>query len=282
MEVTSNRLELKNILASLNANNYAQEVALVPTMGALHQGHLSLIDKALEKTEQVIATIFVNPFQFGANEDFAHYPKDITKDLEMLSKAGVKVVFTPNVGEMYPEGFSTNISIGPLARAFCGAARPEHFDGVCLVVSKLFNLIQPQYGVFGEKDFQQLFIIKKMVSELDMPIKIIGAPTIRNDDGLALSSRNSYLNTQQRKIASQLYARMCTLAEWLQAGMRFKDARAQTCQLLLEDGFSKIDYLDMVDQNSLDCIEIVNSSARLLIALYLDNIRLIDNIKVIT
>src|SRR6204780_4773046 len=183
-------------------------IAFVPTMGNLHSGHISLIEAARRGAQRFVASIFVNPMQFGANEDFAHYPRTASKDAEMLSAAGCDLMFMPDAHEIYPDGFerTTRVEVPELSRILCGQFRPGHFEGVTTVVAKLFNIVEPDIAVFGEKDFQQLTIIRHMVADMCFPIEIVAAPTVREADGLAMSSRNQYLTAAQRTIAPRLYA----------------------------------------------------------------------------
>ncbi|MEM7071307.1 MAG: pantoate--beta-alanine ligase [Pseudomonadota bacterium] len=276
MHIVTNIDDIKPFLDEIAA----KALVFVPTMGALHQGHLSLIEKARQFSPNVVVSIFVNPAQFAAHEDFETYPQTLEQDLELLRKSQVKGVFIPKRSQIYGQKNSTTISVGSMAQQYCGRTRPQHFDGVCLVVVKLFNLFKPDYAVFGEKDFQQLSIIKKIVNELNIDVKIVGCPTVREKSGVALSSRNLRLSKTQMQIAPQLYRRLCDLAKMLQSGMAFKKARAQICLTLRKDGFDKIEYLELINEDTLQSTRHLDATSRLIAAAYLGQVRLIDNIKI--
>lgn len=257
-----------------------QRIALVPTMGALHDGHLSLVRAAQRHADKVVVSIFVNPLQFGPNEDLDAYPRREAADAALLADAGVAMLWAPDVATMYPPGHATRVMVQGLDTMLCGAARPGHFDGVATVVSKLFNQVTPDVALFGEKDWQQLAIIRRMATDLDMGLSIIGVPTVRDADGLAMSSRNAYLTPGQRAQAAALPASMNAAAAALRAG----DAVAATLETararLLAGGFASIDYLDLRDGVTLSSLDTVTPHARLFAAARIGATRLIDNIAV--
>src|SRR6266702_199184 len=221
-----------------------RRVAFVPTMGNLHAGHVSLIDAARRHGERFVASIFVNPMQFGPNEDFAHYPRTPTQDERMLADAGCNLMFMPDVAEIYPNGAerATRVDVPGLSRILCGEFRPGHFEGVATIVAKLFHIVEPDVAVFGEKDFQQLTVIRRMVADLCMPVQVVGAPTVREADGLAMSSRNQYLTPEQRGIAPRIYEILTATAKRLQAGdSEFASMERTGCQMLEGAGL-KPDY----------------------------------------
>lgn len=259
-----------------------ERVALAPTMGALHEGHLSLIRFARARADRVVASIFVNPAQFAPHEDFDSYPRKEAADLEKLESERVDLAFIPPREEMYPEGFATRIVVSGLGEPLCGASRPHFFGGVATVVAKLLNQAQPDIAVFGEKDYQQLIIIKRLARDLDMPVEIIGAPTIREADGLAMSSRNAYLSAEQRKIAPRLYAALREAADRLADGAPTSDVKADARAALEDAGFDRIDYLDI--RRAEDLAEIgpgpLAVPARVFGAVFLGDARLIDNLQV--
>lgn len=256
-----------------------RRVALVPTMGNLHPGHIALLDTAREHADSVIASIFVNPLQFGPNEDFDRYPRTFDDDLAALREAGCAAVFAPDEATLYPHGRDiTQVHVPELGELLCGADRPGHFDGVTTVVSILFHLVQPDAAVFGEKDFQQLQIIRRMVRDLHMPVAVHGHPIARESDGLARSSRNQYLSTEERAVAPQLYATLCELAEALRAGSRDIPAlEAQGVERLRQAGFSPA-YLQVLDPD----LGAPRMPGELLIAAAarLGKTRLIDNLRI--
>ncbi|WP_404365590.1 pantoate--beta-alanine ligase [Sphingomonas sp. MMS24-J45] len=254
-------------------------IALVPTMGALHAGHIALIEAAKRPGRKVVASIFVNPKQFGPNEDLSRYPRKETADLAMLKAAGCDLVWLPPVEVMYPNGFATNISVSGVSDGLDGAARPGHFDGVATVVSKLFNQVQPDLALFGEKDFQQLAVIRRMVSDLDFAIEIQGVPTQRDDDGLALSSRNVYLDAEQRAAAVALPRALGVAAKAIARGDDPDAALATARDTLTAAGFA-VDYVELVDAETLTPGNDAKRDRRLLAAAKLGNTRLIDNLAV--
>ncbi|KUG41508.1 Pantothenate synthetase [Pseudomonas amygdali pv. photiniae] len=266
--------------AVARARSEGKRIALTPTMGNLHSGHAALVAKAAQRADFVVATIFVNPLQFGPNEDLATYPRTLAADQEKLLQAGCNLLFTPSVEEMYPHGMAdqTLVSVPHLSQGLCGASRPGHFEGVATVVSKLFNMVQPDLAIFGEKDFQQLAVIRAMVRDLNMPIQIIGEPTVRADDGLALSSRNGYLNEAQRAAAPALYQAIRQTADAISAGEQDFDALLTSKKQQLEAAGFRIDYLEIRDATSLRPTTAENRDLVILAAAFLGKTRLIDNL----
>ncbi len=256
-----------------------RKIALVPTMGFFHRGHLDLMQTAGRHADEVVVSLFVNPIQFGVNEDLDSYPRDFQRDADLAQQEGVSVLFAPDVDDMYPEGFQTTVSVSSLSRHLCGADRPGHFNGVTTVVSKLFNIVRPDYAVFGQKDFQQLAVIQRMVKDLNMGVEIVAHPIVREKDGLAMSSRNTYLKPEQRKTALSL-SRAIAMAQSL-----FNDGEGQTTVLkrevikeILSFPGTSIDYVEFVNQNTLEPMSIADNRTLLVMAVTIDNhIRLIDN-----
>jgi len=250
-------------------------VALVPTMGALHAGHLALVSRGRALARRVVASVFVNPTQFGPNEDLSRYPRDAGGDRRKLADAGCDLAFMPSVAEMYPDGFAARIDPGPLGETLEGRFRPGHFSGVATVVAKLLLQAAPDVAVFGEKDFQQLLVIRRVVRDLDIPVRIEGAATVRESDGLALSSRNAYLTPEERARAPMLYRTLCEVAR-RHAGGDAGAAEWGACTLL-DAGFAKVDYLEIRDAETLDP-PLPSRAARVLAAARLGRTRLIDNV----
>ncbi len=254
-------------------------VALVPTMGALHDGHMALVDAARRRATRVVASIFVNPIQFGPNEDLARYPRREAADAQMLSDAGVDILWAPTVEEMYPAGFATSVSVGGVSAVLDGAARPGHFDGVATVVAKLFAQVRPSVAMFGEKDFQQLAVVRRMAADLDLGVEVVGVPTQRDDDGLALSSRNLYLDPDERARAVALPRALGEAERGIVRGDAPADAIANALALLTRAGFAP-DYMALVDAETLGD-PVRGRPARLLAAARIGTTRLIDNIPVV-
>lgn len=259
-----------------------KSIGLVPTMGALHEGHLSLVRRAKEENDITVVSIFVNPIQFGPTEDFESYPRDIEGDTEKLGKEGVDIIFMPDIYSMYPERFSTSVEVQKISERLCGAFRPGHFRGVATVVTKLFHVVKPTRSYFGAKDFQQTVVIKQFVKDLDMDIDIIVCPTIREKDGLAMSSRNTYLNKEQRQVATVIYRCLKEASDLVKSGIIDGDHVKGVMQdtLLKEPEVSVIDYAGVYDPLTLDELSEIKGDALLAIALKIGNTRLIDNMLV--
>ncbi|HSX88890.1 MAG TPA: pantoate--beta-alanine ligase [Pseudomonas sp.] len=270
--------ELRAAVAQARAEG--KQIGFVPTMGNLHAGHTALVEKAAQRADFVVASIFVNPLQFGPNEDLDSYPRTLAADQEKLFEAGCNLLFTPDVEEMYPHGMAgqTRVSVAGVSEGLCGASRPGHFEGVATVVTKLFNLVQPDLAIFGQKDFQQLAVIRTLVHDLNMPIQIIGEPTVRADDGLALSSRNGYLNAEQRAAAPALYRSLVQMADAIRRGERDFPALIAAAQAQqLAAGF-RPDYLEVRESNSLRPATKDDRQLVILVAAFIGSTRLIDNL----
>jgi len=255
-------------------------VGLVPTMGALHHGHLSLVDAVAEKVDRVVVSIFVNPTQFGEGEDFDAYPRTEAEDREKLASTAASLVFAPNGAEMYRTGHASTVSVAGLTDRFEGASRPGHFDGVATVVTKLLLQCLPDVAIFGEKDYQQLAVIRRFVADLDIPVEIMGGTLIRESDGLAASSRNAYLNAEERAIAGQFNVILKELVADVAAGTGLRDAESTATEKLLEAGFKAVDYVSIVDSNSLEPIDKIESPARVLAVARIGSVRLLDNMAI--
>ena len=257
-----------------------KQIAFVPTMGNLHAGHAALVEKAAQRADFVVASIFVNPLQFGPNEDLESYPRTLLADQEKLVQAGCHLLFTPDVAEMYPHGTDgqTRVSVAGVSEGLCGASRPGHFEGVATVVSKLFNMVQPDLAIFGQKDFQQLAVIRTLVRDLNMPIQIIGEPTVRAEDGLALSSRNGYLSAEQRDAAPLLYRTLKEMANAIKAGERDYAKLITAAQAQHSAAGLRPDYLEVREANGLRPATVDDRHLVILVAAFTGNTRLIDNL----
>jgi pantoate--beta-alanine ligase len=255
-------------------------IALVPTMGALHAGHMALIEEAKQRADKVVASIFVNPTQFGAGEDLDRYPRREEQDARMLEQAGCDLLWLPSVADIYPQGFATTVHVGGISDRWEGEARPGHFDGVATVVAKLLLSVRPDVALFGEKDFQQLAVIRRMVADLNIPVSIIGVATVREPDGLALSSRNAYLSPDERRRAIALPTALAEAREALLSGATAAAALRGAKQALIDAGFLKVDYLALVDAATLEPLDQPGGEMRLIAAATIGTTRLIDNLAV--
>jgi pantoate--beta-alanine ligase len=274
MKVVETVAELKKLRGKL-----AGPVGFVPTMGYLHEGHLSLVRQARAENTSVAVSIFVNPTQFGPREDFRQYPRDTQRDLSLLRKEGADLVFMPSVDEMYPPGFNSWVEVGGVTERLEGVSRPGHFRGVATVVAKLFNIVQPDRAYFGQKDAQQLIVVQKMAADLNMDLEVVAVPTVREPDGLAMSSRNTYLNTEERRQATVLYQAL-NLAQKLYAGGE-KDAkfiRGKMTELIQEKPLADIDYISIADAKTLEELDELKPPALVSMAVRIGKTRLIDNI----
>jgi pantoate--beta-alanine ligase len=259
-----------------------ERVAFVPTMGNLHRGHIHLVERARELAPRTVASIFVNPTQFGPKEDFAGYPRTLDEDSRQLVAVGLDLLFAPGVAEMYPRPLDemTQVTVPELSGILCGASRPIHFRGVATVVSKLFHMVQPDVALFGEKDWQQLMVIRRLVADLDFPVQIVGVPTVREPDGLAMSSRNGYLTAAERAIAPVLYATLTACAERLGAGERDYDRLANEAKARLAAAGFRPDYFEIRRARDLQLPAEGDTDLRILAAAWLGRARLIDNLAV--
>lgn len=256
-------------------------VGFVPTMGALHEGHLSLVREAVGRTDRVVASVFVNPAQFAAHEDLATYPRQEARDADLLAAAGCHLLYAPAVGEMYPEGATTRVEVGGPADGLEGAFRPQMFGGVALVVAKLFNQVRPDVAVFGEKDWQQLMVVRRMVRDLDMPVEIVGVPTARDGHGLALSSRNAYLSATELETARRLNGVLAEAGAQAAAGEAVGAVEARAADALLAAGFDSVDYVAIRRAEDLSPFDrAVDAPARILAAARVGRTRLIDNMAI--
>lgn len=254
-------------------------IGLVPTMGFFHEGHLSLMRMAGKRAERVVVSLFVNPIQFGPNEDFEAYPRDFDRDCHLAEQEGVDVVFAPEAKDMYQDGFQTTVSIGQITRHLCGASRPGHFDGVATVLAKLFNVTRPDCAVFGEKDYQQLAVIRRMVQDLNMDVEIIGHPIVREADGLALSSRNTYLDKEERAAALCLSRSIEMVRTMAKEGVdRTAELTRQVSEYIQSFSGTDIDYVSFIDRRSLEPVDTVDDNTLLALAVRINGrVRLLDN-----
>ena len=268
--------EVKEIIRDWKKQGYS--IGLVPTMGYLHEGHGSLIERAVKENDKVMVSVFVNPIQFGPNEDLETYPRDFDADLQMIEKLGADMVFHPEPSDMYAPDFSTTISVAGVSENLCGARRPGHFNGVCTVVTKLFNLSEADRAYFGQKDAQQLAVVRRMVRDLNANIEIVGCPIIREDDGLAKSSRNTYLNPDERKAATVLSKALRTGKQMIESGEKNAEVvKSKITEIISKEPLAKIDYVEITDWNSIEPVDIIDRSTLCAIAVYIGKTRLIDN-----
>jgi pantoate--beta-alanine ligase len=279
LQIIKSIRELDNQLQQ--ARRKGMKVALVPTMGFLHEGHLSLVRAANMENDLVVVSIFVNPTQFGPGEDYDTYPRDLENDVIKLQETGIEYIFAPDVEELYPEGYSTFVEVEGITDKLCGHFRPGHFRGVTTIVSKLFNIVRPDRAYFGEKDYQQLIVIKKMVRDLNMPVQIKGLPIIREEDGLAMSSRNRYLNSEERKAATVLYKALQNAKKMVYNGERDADQiKKEMLSFINKEPLVSIDYVSVVDPETLEDLDKIKDSVLLALAVYIGDTRLIDNVLI--
>ena len=276
MRIVHTVREMQQISEGLRGSG--KRIGLVPTMGYLHEGHLALVRKARELADTVVVSIFVNPIQFGPKEDLASYPRDFERDRGLLEREGTDIVFFPEVSEMYPEGFSTYVGVRGLGDHLCGLRREGHFVGVATVVAKLFNAVKPHLAVFGQKDYQQLKIIQRMVRDLNMAIDVIGLPTVREEGGLAMSSRNAHLSEGDREKALLIHASMEKVRAMVRSGQRNAGVLKEEARKVLEseDGID-IEYVDICDRETLEDVAVIGDAALFAVALRVGKTRLIDN-----
>lgn len=276
IEITGEVAKVKEQVKEWKKQGYT--IGLVPTMGYLHEGHQSLIAKAVAENDKVVVSVFVNPIQFAPTEDLESYPRDIEKDMELCEKTGANLIFHPDPEEMYPQGFSTSIQMNNLTKELCGKTRPTHFGGVCTVVGKLFNIVSPDKAYFGEKDAQQLAIIRRMVKDLNFNLEIVGCPIIREADGLAKSSRNTYLSAEERKAALILSKTIVLGKKMVEDGEKNSDVIINAMVKNIEtEPLAKIDYVNVVNAENIEPIETLSGSVLVAMAVYIGKTRLIDN-----
>jgi len=278
LKTVSTMADLRKVVAGWKGQS--QKSTLVPTMGALHKGHLEIVRMARTLTDRTIVSIFVNPTQFNNPSDLANYPRTLESDMKLLDEAGVDLLFAPEQKEMYPEDFSTKITVAKVSEGLCGTFRPGHFEGVATVVAKLFNQCQADFAVLGEKDYQQLQVVRRMTRDLDIPIGIVAHPTVREADGLALSSRNARLTLEERKIAPELHRQLKLAATAFRQGKPAQDIYASAKAAILAAGFSSVEYFELRAERDLMPLQSLSEPARLLTAANLGRVRLIDNIPV--
>lgn len=277
MRVVRSIKEMQAISRSLFKTG--KEVGFVPTMGYLHEGHLSLVRRARKENDIVVVSVFVNPTQFGPNEDYERYPRDEERDRELLQKEGVDYLFIPSVSEMYPKGYSTFVEVLGLTEGLCGAKRPGHFRGVATVVTKLLNIVCPTRAYFGEKDYQQLQVIKRLIRDLNIPVEVVGCPIVREKDGLAMSSRNTYLSPEERESALSLYRGLKLAEELFESGERNPEViKGKVKEFILSHPkVEKVDYVEIVDPENLKPVKEVKEGDLIALAVFVGKTRLIDN-----
>ncbi|HEK86790.1 MAG TPA: pantoate--beta-alanine ligase [Candidatus Aminicenantes bacterium] len=281
MEIAKTIEEVRQKVADWKKSGF--KIGFVPTMGYLHEGHLSLVRESKKRTDRTVVSIFVNPTQFGPNEDYQIYPRDLERDQKLLLEEGVDLIFYPPVEVMYPEGYKTYVEVKELQDQLCGRSRPGHFRGVCTVVLKLFNIVQPDEAYFGWKDAQQVIIIQKMVEDLNLSVKVIPRPIIRDPDGLALSSRNTYLRPEERKAALALNRSLDLAAELIRKGeLNAEIIRRRMLELIEQEPLARVDYVEIVDLKNLEKVEKLDRDVLIALAVYVGRTRLIDNLRFIS
>jgi len=266
--------DIEELVSTYKAKN--KTIAFVPTMGGLHAGHLSLVDKAKDNADIVVVSIFVNPTQFGENEDFEKYPNTFENDKKLLNEKGVDVIFAPTKNEIYPQGVSSDIDPGQITNILCGASRPGHFKGVVQVVKRLFDIVEPDVAVFGEKDYQQLLVIKNMVSNYGLDINILSVPITREKNGLAMSTRNKYLSSEEFDLASNIYKNLIQTKDNVESGKSILKSKEGAIDFLEDMG--KVDYFEILDANTLSEITDTTKKIAILCAVFIGSTRLIDNL----
>ena len=279
MEVITNPGQMQTLMLSLKKQG--KKIGFVPTMGYLHEGHLSLIRCSKKENDITVVSIFVNPIQFGANEDFGRYPRDFERDKSLCEKENVDYIFYPSYEEMYPDGFQTYVEVAELSKGLCGDFRPGHFKGVATVVAKLFNIVCPDNVYFGKKDFQQLKVIQRMVKDLNFPVNVVGCPVVREPDGLAMSSRNKYLSDEERKSALYISKALFEAKRMFEDGITDPNLIKERVRQIISQAkhLKEIQYVEIVDSNTLKPVDKVKKSDVLAVAVYIGNTRLIDNIE---
>lgn len=278
MNIAKTIKEVRDIIKKEKSKG--KTIGFVPTMGYLHEGHLSLVRRAKEETDFVVVSIFVNPLQFGPKEDFKEYPRDLERDIKLLEEVKADLLFAPEVEEMYPPGYKTYVEVTEITDVLCGASRPGHFKGVTTVVAKLFNIVKPDKAFFGQKDAQQVAVIKKMVKDLNMDLEIVPVPTVREEDGLAMSSRNVYLNTEERKAAPILYKSLQRAKELIEKGEKNSTTILKEMEeMISKEPLAKIDYIEIVDGETLKRKDKVEGNILIALAVKIGRTRLIDNIQ---
>ena len=276
MEIVSDPRDMQAL--SLAWRQQGQCIAFVPTMGYFHEGHLSLMRYGREQGNRLVVSLFVNPAQFGPAEDLDRYPRDLERDASLAREVGVDVLYTPSAAQMYPEGYQTYVTVEEVSQGLCGASRPGHFRGVATVVLKLFNQVLPHLAVFGEKDYQQLMVIKRMVGDLSLPVEVVGRPIVREADGLALSSRNTYLNPGERQAARCLYLSLTWARDRATSGESDPDKiLPEVIRMINSTPHTRLDYAVLVDPDTLQSVDTIRDSARLAVAAWVGGTRLIDN-----
>ncbi len=279
MEIISDPRDMR--AASLSWRQQGHKIAFVPTMGYFHEGHLALMRYGREQADRLVVSLFVNPAQFGPTEDLARYPRDLERDAALAREVGVDVLYTPTAPDMYPEGYQTYVSVEGLSQGLCGASRPGHFRGVATVVLKLFNQVLPHLAVFGEKDYQQLAVIKRLVTDLNVPVQVVGRPIVREADGLAMSSRNTYLSPEERGAALCLVQALTRARNLAAAGETgAQKILAEVQEYIAAQPHTRLDYAVLVDPDTLTEVDLIRGSARLAVAAWVGRTRLIDNMLI--
>lgn len=276
MKIVTSIIEMQTTVQALKRQG--RSIAFVPTMGFLHDGHASLLREGRKRGDTLVLSLFVNPIQFGRNEDLDRYPRDAERDCRIAAECGVDFIFMPDASEMYPQGFQTSIRVSELSQPLCGAQRPRHFDGVATVVSKLFNIVMPDLALFGRKDYQQLALIRRMVADLSIPVSVIGMPIIREGDGLAMSSRNAYLSAEERRSALALYRSIRAVRDLYSSGERsIETLRRKALEIIGHEPLLQIDYLEFCNEHSLQPVTESADDTLFALAVKAGATRLIDN-----